>query len=142
MNIEDRHTIMDLIYEYSYTYDENDISRFSYLFTEDGVWESPIGTAMSRDEIYALLAPRRESIAKRGIQNRHFQTNTILTQISDGKVNGKTMVLVTWQFPGEMYACVHLTGYYLDVFRRTKEGWRFSKRTLYVDQAPDDLKVE
>ena len=142
MDIEDRLAIMDLIYEYSYTYDENDISRFSYLFTEDGVWESPIGTAISRDEIYVLLAPRRERIAKRGIQNRHYQTNTILTPISDGKVTGKTMVLVTWQFPGEKYARVHLTGYYEDEFIRTPIGLKFTRRALDVDQSPGDLKME
>jgi len=142
MNIEDRYEIMDLIYKYSYTYDENDISRFSNLFMKDGVWESPIGNAMSRDEIYALLGPRREAIAQRGIHNRHFQTNTILTPISDDKVKGKTMVLVTWQYPGEMYARVHLTGYYEDEFIRTPDGWKFSRRALYVDQSPHDLKVE
>jgi len=142
MNIEDRQSIMDLIYEYSYTYDGNDISRFSCLFTEDGVWESPIGTAISRDEIYALLAPRREMIAKRGIQNRHYQTNTILSPGSDGEVKGKTMVMVTWQFPGEVYPRVHLTGYYEDDFIRTVKGWKFSRRALYIDQSPHDLKVE
>jgi len=141
MNIEDRQAIMDLIYEYSYTYDENDISRFSYLFTEDGVWDSPIGTAKSRDEIFGLLAPRREMIAKRGIQNRHYQTNTILTLSSDGEVKGKTMVLVTWQFPGETFARVHLTGYYDDEFQFTTDGWRISRRTLHVDQAPEGLLV-
>jgi hypothetical protein len=141
MNIEDRNAIMDLIYEYSYTYDENDIRRFSTLFTEDGVWVSPFGTALSRDEIYELLAPRREKIAKRDIQNRHFQTNTILSSSPDGKVNGKTMVLVTWQFPGEKFARVHLTGYYEDEFVRTTKGWKFSRRALFVDQSPSNLEV-
>ena len=142
MNIEDRYAIMDLIYEYSYSYDENDMSRFTDLFVEDGIWESPIGIATSRGEIYTLLAPRREKIAQQGIQNRHFQTNTILLPSLDGKVIGKTMVLVTWQFPGEIYARVHLTGYYEDEFIRTPEGWKFSRRALNVDQSPEDLKVE
>ncbi len=142
MHIDDRDAIMNLIYDYSYTYDENDIPAFCELFTEDGTWESPLGSAASRGKIFSLLSPRRKIIAERGIQNRHYQTNTVLTPISSDKVNGKTMVLVTWQYPGEMYARVHLTGYYVDEFRKTKSGWGFSKRTLHIDQRTEDLLVK
>ena len=142
MEVEDRQAIMDLIYEYSYAYDENDIKRFSNLFTENGTWDSPIGTARSREAIYDLLADRRGRIANRGIQNRHFQTNTILDSISVNQAKGRTMVMVTWQYPDEQHARVHLTGYYEDEFVKTTEGWKFLRRVLYIDQSPHDLDVE
>ena len=116
MHIDDRDAIMNLIYDYSYTYDENDIPAFCELFTEDGTWESPLGSAASREKIFSLLSSRRKIIAERGIQNR--------------------------QYPGEMYARVHLTGYYVDEFRKTKSGWGFSKRTLHIDQQTEDLLVK
>jgi hypothetical protein len=142
MNTDDRDAIMNLIFNYSYTYDENNITAFCELFTEDGTWESPLGSAISRENIFSLLSSRRKIIAERGIQNRHYQTNTILTPISAVKVRGRTMVLVTWQYPGEKYARVHLTGYYIDEFRKTKNGWRFSRRTLHIDQQTEDLLVK
>jgi hypothetical protein len=142
MNPDDRDAIMNLIFNYSYTYDENDIPTFCELFTEDGTWESPLGSAASRAEIFSLLSPRRKIIDERGIQNRHYQTNTILTSISADKASGRTMVLVTWQYPGEKCARTHLTGYYVDEFRKTNSGWRFSKRTLHIDQLIEDLLVK
>jgi hypothetical protein len=141
MNYEDRVEILNLIYQYSYTYDNNEMEEFISLFTNDGVWEAPIGKAKTSKEIYSLLATRREAIAAIGIQNRLFQTNTILTEISPNRVEGKTMVLVTWQFPDEKYAQVHLTGFYKDEFTRTEEGWKFAKRILQVDQASDDISI-
>jgi hypothetical protein len=55
---------MVLIYVYSYTSDENDISKFFNHFTEDGIWVSPIGTALSREEIYNLLAHGEKGLLK------------------------------------------------------------------------------
>lgn len=141
MNIEDRQAILELIYEYSYTYDSNEINKFSNLFTEDGIWDSPIGTARSRKEIFQLLSLRRERIANLGIQNRHFQTNTILSQQSAKQVQGKTMVLVTWQLPDRKYAQVHLTGVYEDEFTKTSSGWKFARRTLKIDQESHNLLI-
>jgi hypothetical protein len=64
MNIEDRQAILKLIYEYSYAYDSNEISRFSNLFTKDSIWESPIGTARSKEEIYELPVSTKMSLLK------------------------------------------------------------------------------
>jgi len=141
MNYEDRVEILNLIYQYSYTYDNNEMEKFISLFTNDGVWEAPIGKAKTSEEIYSLLATRREAIAVSGIQNRHFQTNTVLIEISPDRVEGKTMVLVTWQFPEQKYAQVHLTGIYQDEFTKTDDGWKFTKRILHVDQASDDISI-
>ena len=142
MDTDDRDAIMNLIINYSYTYDENDIPAFCELFTEDGTCESPLGSATSREKIFSLLSSRRKIIAERGIQNRHYQTNTVLTPLSADMVSGRTMVLVTWQYPGEKYARVHLTGYYIDEFRKTKHGWGFSRRILHIDQQTEDLLVK
>ena len=60
-------------------------------------------------------------------------THTLLTLRADGQVAGTTMLNLMWQMPGEKPYNV-ATGIYHDLFVKMEGGWKFSKRTLLIDQ--------
>lgn len=135
MNAEDRQAILDLISRYSHSYDANDMEGFAALFDKDAVLTSPrLGMkTTSSAQICQAMAARRQMLAEQGIQPRHYQTNTLLTENAEGHVRGRTMILVTWQHAGEPEPKVMHTGVYEEEFRKTGEGWKFSKRDLLID---------
>ena len=133
-NADDRQTILDLISSYSYAYDASDLERFAALFQANAVVTFRQGNLTGNAHIREAMAARRRWVAQQGIQPRHYQTNTLLTEIAEGHVKGRTMILVTWQRSGEPEPKVVHTGFYDDEFRRTAEGWQFSKRAILIDQ--------
>ena len=88
MNAEDHQAIIDLISQYSQAYDTNDVEGFVALFEKDGVLASPFGKWTSSAQIRHGMVTRRQKLAEQGIQPRHYQTNTLLTEIADGHVHG------------------------------------------------------
>ena len=133
-NADDRQAILDLISSYSYAYDASDLERFAALFQANAVVTFRQGNLTGNAHIREAMAARRRWVAQQGIQPRHYQTNTLLTEIAEGHVKGRTMILVTWQRSGEPEPKVVHTGFYDDEFRRTAEGWQFSKRAILIDQ--------
>jgi len=137
---EDRVQILDLISAYSHTYDSRDVESFIGLFTDDAVWEyyGSGGTKLlfrfNRQELRAAVTKRLEGLKTRGIQSRHYQTNTLLTPVAAGKVEATTIFNITWQVPDERPALV-TTGIFRDVVVKTAAGWRFARRTELVDQS-------
>lgn len=142
VSAEDRQQILDLISTYSRTYDAKDIEGFLELFTKDCVWEAsasgatkPMVRAANRDELRAVVTQRLAMLHQKGIQSRHYQTNTLLLLRAGGGVEGTTMLNLTWQVPGEKPATV-TTGIYHDVFVRSDGGgWKIARRTLLMDQS-------
>lgn len=138
---EDQRQILDLISAYSYTYDGKDLEGYLALHTKDCVWElvphgsaAPTVRAANREELGALAAQRWALLQKQGIQSRHYQTNTLLAARSDGRIEGRTMLNLVWQVPGQKPYTV-TTGTYTDVFVKADGSWKIAKRTLLVDQA-------
>ena len=132
-NADDRQAILDLISSYSYAYDASDLERFAALFQANAVVTFRQGNLTGNAHIREAMAARRRWVAQQGIQPRHYQTNTLLTEIAEGHVKGRTMILVTWQRSGEPEPKVVHTGFYDDEFRRTAEGWQFSRRAILID---------
>jgi len=86
-----------------------------------------------RSALVERAKKRREGLASEGIQNRHYQTNTILEEVGKDQVNGRTMLLVAWQREGEPAPSVVHTGEYHDEFLRSQDGWRLARRDILVD---------
>jgi 3-phenylpropionate/cinnamic acid dioxygenase small subunit len=141
VSAEDQRQIRDLISAYSYTYDGKDIEDYLALFTKDCVWEAypsgastPMVKAANREELRAVTTQRLAMLQQKGIQSRHYQTNTLLVARADGQVEGKTLLNLVWQMPGEKPYTV-TTGVYRDLFVKTEGGWKFAKRTFLMDQS-------
>ncbi len=133
----DRSDIMDLIYRYSHTVDARDVEGFVSLFTEDcrfvaHLAENPI-TLDSRVKLREYVTGRIKYFADQGIQTRHLQTNTFLTQIKTDLVQGATYITVTGQAKGDAAPRLISTGIYRDQFVRTTDGWRFAVRETFLD---------
>ncbi len=146
MNADDRQAILDLIAQYGYMYDSNDVEGYIALFHDDAVMHvyvpgqtTPVFTHRSHSERRAFMLERRGTLAQQGIQPRHYQTNPVLTEVGEGLVRGQTMLLLTHLRPGEATPRVMSTGICQYEFRRSADGWKFSRRDSYGDVAPPQV---
>jgi len=140
LSVEDQRQILDLISAYAYAYDGKDIEGYLALVTKDCILEifpngatKPTVRATNREELRALTTQRLAMLQQKGIQSRHYQTNTLLTLRADGLVEGKTLLNLMWQVQGEKPYTV-MTGIYRDLFVKADGSWKIAKRTLLMDQ--------
>ncbi len=140
MNLEDRFAILDVIAAYAYAWDGQDADAWASLFTSDAVWELYAGAGerparrfSSRDEIRGFAADSfRDRLA--GVRTRHYQTNTLFSELTADAARTTTMALITQQGPADERARITLTGAYEDQWRKTDDGWMLAHRRLYGDR--------
>ncbi len=137
--VQDERAIVRLIYEYSYTFDGRDLDGFMSLFTEDALWEAynagaatPTISLHGSGELRSVISMQMNDQISKGIQSRHFQTNTILTRLARDRVQAVTMIMVIWQHGSQPATIVH-TGFYRDEFSLQDGEWKFVKRQAYLD---------
>ena len=143
LRVEDRLAILEVIAQYSYTYDSCDAEGFARLFTEDGKFEvfapakhAAVLCLQSQTAINAWAAKRLAK--RRGVfRSQHHQSGTLFEELTSGSAKSRTMVLVTHQRLGEAQPRLTLTGVYHDVWRKTPVGWRFAHRAAHVDCDPE-----
>ena len=142
MNAEDRFEILDLISNYSYAFDENDIEKFLSLFIDEPylgeVGEQFIGTPSEykkkdKKSIRQGIEFLHKNNIEYGSQCRHLQTNTVLEDQSEGLVSGKTIYTVLLQYRGDPNPRLVSCGIYEDEFVKTDEGWKFRSRKIKAD---------
>jgi 3-phenylpropionate/cinnamic acid dioxygenase small subunit len=133
MNTQDRLDILELISRYAHSYDSNDIEEHVSLFTDDGTL-SLRNEATGHAERHKMTGERRNTLATKGIQPRHFLVNTVLTEVSDVEIHGVSNFLITWQFDVKHTPEPQFTGVYIDVFVKTVNGWKFKHREIKIDQ--------
>ncbi len=136
---QDERAILRLIYQYSYTFDGRDLDGFMSLFTEDALWEAydagaatPTVSLHGSEELRSVIAMQMNDQINKGIQSRHFQTNTILTRLTRDRVEAITMIMVIWRQGSQPATIVH-TGFYRDEFIMQGGEWKFVKRQAYLD---------
>lgn len=133
MNVQDRLDIHELIARYAHSYDSNNIAEHVSLFTDDGTLI--LGhKATGHEDIGKMTGERRNTLAQKGIQPRHFLVNTILTEVSDAEVHGISNFLITWQFEAKSTPEPNMSGVYVDIFVKTDHGWKFKYREIKIDQ--------
>jgi uncharacterized protein (TIGR02246 family) len=131
--------IFEVISRYSHMWDSKNPSGLADLFTEDGVWDrwgpgvqKPDISLKGREALREYTAERfRTNLADR--QTRHYQTNTIILDLTDDTAHTRTVFVVTHVPASEKSPRVVTTGIYEDEFRRTGGGWRISHRVLRAD---------
>ncbi len=127
---KDHLEILDLISEYSRSFDSGDLEAFANLFTPDGSLATPVGTGTTRTEIREWARARWELLRKQGVSPRHFQTNTLLTRTGPDEVRGTTQLLLIWLSSDTGAAELKGVARYDDEFRNTSEGWRIHRRSI------------
>jgi hypothetical protein len=138
----DRNEIIDLLHNYSYTYDSKNIQAFADLFTDKFSWQYYVGIKdrtikilhmENKGEFIEFLEERLGELTEEGILSRHFMTNTVLTERTKGIISAKTMVLIIWRSKHKEEPWIEDTGIYEDEFVKTDQGWRFAIRKLTSD---------
>ena len=105
-----------LIVEYCRRVDFGEAARIADLFTEDGVWSGVDLVLNGREEIREWFV-RRQALERR--VSRHICTNVAVDVVS----------------PDEAQSVCYLVNYRhdrRDAFRRTPDGWRFTRRHVDV----------
>ena len=138
-----RAAITDVLTQYSYSWDSKDSKGFSELFTEDGILEREVNgkklnsaTIKGREAIYNYAKTSHEGrLADR--QSRHHFSGIVFLELKDTTAVTENMALITHQTEESGAAYISSSGYYLNNWQKTPNGWRISKRILKVDSAPD-----
>lgn len=134
----DRLAMLQVIAEYSYTFDSRDSEGWAKLFTEDAVWQyvgaqsaEPLTDLNGRDEILAWAKQRHKDIPQ-NITSYHHQSGVAFEALTADTARTRVMVIITAHDNTQAGAAINitLTGVYHDEWRKTSEGWRFSKRVL------------
>jgi hypothetical protein len=139
--LEDRQDILALIYAYGYNVDTKNPTATAALFTDDAVWAWYAGPQRvlfmhhrGKGEITQLFVAGAQGHIAQGIQSRHYQTNTVFSELDGKRARAKTMILVTWQYATETAPRPIRSGYYEDEFVKTRDGWKFKERVFFADQ--------
>jgi hypothetical protein len=134
MDANDRLAIEELFWGYAYGYDTRDWSLYRAIWAPDGELVLADGTTFAGvDAIEAHARGRREGLAAKGIQTRHYQTGSCFEVAGPDDVRVRTMLLVSWQHEGAPAPVLMHTGEYHDVVVRLGEGWRLRRRRLVID---------
>lgn len=135
-----RQEILDVISAYGWLYDSGQIGKWVDLFTQDTRWVWYAGPQKTftvglngKTELRNFVEPRRIGLAEQGIQPRHYQTNTVFLSLNGQRAITRTYVVVLWQYAGELTPRPIHTGYYEDVFVKTRGGWKFKERLFFAD---------
>lgn len=140
VSTEDRLDILQVIAEYSYTFDSKDAEGWSKLFTDDAVWEfigaqsdAPLMKLDGREQILAWAKQRHGEIPD-NIRSYHHQSGIAFEAVTPESARTRVMVIITAHdfTETEPKIRVTLTGVYHDEWRKTPKGWRFAHRALKV----------
>lgn len=142
----DRQAILDLIARYGHSYDADDIEGLRALFQQDAtlalhVEGAEVALHESNDATRwaHAMATKRAELASHGVQPRHFQTNTLVEPLGADQARATTIFVVFWHRRGEASPRPVHTGVYRDMFQRTAEGWRFTRREIRLDGRPAEV---
>ena len=127
---KDHLEILDLISEYSRTFDSEDLEAFANLFTATGSLATPVGGGTTRASILEWARARWKDNRKEGVSPRHFQTNTQLKRTGPNEVVGTTQLLLVWLSSQSGAAELKFVARYEDEFQKTTEGWRIQHRSI------------
>jgi len=138
-----RAAITDVLTQYSYRWDSKDSAGFAELFTEDGVLEREVNgetintaTIKGREAIYNYAKTSHEGrLADR--QSRHHFSGIVFLDLNETTAVTENMALITHQTKKNDAAYIRSSGYYLNSWQKTTNGWRISKRILKVDSPPN-----
>ena len=142
MSTEDRLAILDLMGRYCNTFDARDAESWTDLFTDDAVWEhvrvgdaEPVRRYESREALQEWISSYFEQASRDGRSTRHFSTGTEVIELTVDTARARTSVATVQSAPGPEPKIVSM-GYYDDELRKTRDGWRFVRRTFVNDLPP------
>ena len=138
MNIDDRFEVTDLIYRSLYALDLNDMEEFREYHSEEHVMEfinagSPSTFIEGRENYVSMMANTRKKSTQSGRYYKHHISNVVVDEISEGRLWGRGLGIVTVQkeqYAKPEYSHTSTVEY---EFRLSDNNWRISKTKLTID---------
>jgi uncharacterized protein (TIGR02246 family) len=127
---EDRALIDDIVARYNRALDTGDKDEFLSVFTEGGVWVSPL---MGTFEGHQALGEWFDDYYSKPSDHQYGQhrvTNTIFDKVEDDRVE----MWCNWILVSPHHDGPHVTvmGNYYDIIVRKGDRWLFEKRTIEI----------
>jgi hypothetical protein len=127
LSAQDYFEIQQLYSRYNNAIDNGDGEAWAATFTSDGVFNTFVG----HDALVGFVKTWREKLG--GATRKHWNNNLQIT--GDSKEASASVYLMLVDFSSKPPSIVG-TASYTDTLVKTKEGWRFTKRTTKGDAAP------
>ena len=139
----ERAAIYDVLTQYSYRWDSKDSFGFAELFTEDGSLERRVNgekivsaTIKGKDAILNYAKNSHQGRLADRLSRHHF-SGLVFIELNETTAVTENMALITHQTENDSAAFIVSSGYYLNTWRKTENGWRISKRVLKTDRFQD-----
>ena len=134
LSAEDMIEIQSLYTRYNWLLDTGDAEGWAATFTPDGVFaiedQGAAGINAGHDAIVKFATGFHATL---GAHVKHWNTNLMITPSATGAAGQVYLVLVDFATkPASLLA----SSTYSDELIKTKQGWRFTKRTVKGDVAP------
>lgn len=121
-----------LLASYAHTTSEADLEGWLSLFTEDGVWERAVpakGSKYNEAVIHEGQSGLRELLeAELGPGTQYVAINAVVDGEGDS-ASGKASIIVLGANDDGSVSVV-ATGTFDDEYRKTEDGWKFSRRSI------------
>src|SRR5271165_5397875 len=127
LTAQDYFEIQQLYARYNIAIDSGDAEGWAATFTPDGVFN----TFSGHDGLVSFIKMWREKL--NGATRKHWNNNLQIT--GNSKEASATVYLMLVDF-GTKPTSILMTGSYTDSLVKTKDGWRFTKRTTKSDVTP------
>jgi len=129
--VADRLEIQELMARYSFGINFGDIEGFVGCFTDDAIFETPLGTQKGAEALRKYVSSRSEERRARPV--RHFVTNLIFTELQEDQATTKSYFFMTRVLKDSDTIQFLTTGTYTDKLRKTGGKWRISHRKIELD---------
>jgi len=127
LSAQDYFEIQQLYARYNIAIDNGDAEGWAATFTADGVFNTSVG----HDALVNFVKTWREKLG--GATRKHWNNNLLITGNSKEASGNVYLILVDISTkPPSILA----TATYTDSLVKTKDGWRFTKRTTKGDSPP------
>ena len=127
LSAQDYFEIQQLYANYNIAIDSGDGEAWAATFTQDGVFNTFAG----HDALVGFVKMWREKLS--GATRKHWNNNLRIT--GDGKQASGYVYLMLVDI-GTKPVSIIATATYTDSLIKTKDGWRFTKRTTKGDSVP------
>jgi len=127
LSAQDYFEIQQLYARYNIAIDSGDAEGWAATFTADGVFNTSIG----HDALVNFVKTWREKLG--GATRKHWNNNLQITGNSKEASGSVYLMLVDF---GTKPPSILATATYSDSLVKTKDGWRFTKRTTKGDSPP------
>jgi len=129
--VADRLEIQELMARYSFGINFGDIEGFVGCFSDDAIFETPLGTHKGSEALRKYVSSRSEERRTRPV--RHFVTNLIFTELREDRATTKSYFFMTRVLKDSDTIQFLTTGTYTDKLRKIDGKWRISHRKIELD---------